>query len=177
MPESNRFHPAWWRRGTAAVMISLLVVGLTSPPILLSLAFWAASDTWTFAGGGFRHWMFVKGSTLDRLGTVASVGGPVRYIVRLQEGTDPGEIAVAYDSAVLPADAVETYAERCVAMRLSIERRWVSPDATEAKLGCASNAAAGWVDDVRIFAERKRGAAITHVRVFAGPGLIATYNF
>jgi len=158
-------------------MVVLLVAILTSPVTLLSLAFWAASDSWEFAGGGFRHWVFVKGSIVDRLGSVASDGAPIRYIVRLEEGTDPGEIAAVYDSDAQPVAVVQAYAERCLALGLPIEREFVSPDGAEAKLGCESNAGAGWLDDVRIHAERKAGAAVTRVRVFAGPGLIATYNF
>ncbi len=158
-------------------MVVLLVAILTSPVALVSLAFWAASHTWEFAGGGIRHWVFVRGSIVDRLGSVALDGAPIRYIVRLEEGTDPGEIAAIYDSGALPVAVVKAYAERCVSLGLPIEREFVSPDGAQAKLGCESNAGAGWLDDVRIYAERKAGAASTRVRVFAGPGLVATYNF
>jgi hypothetical protein len=55
--------------------------------------------------GGFRHWVFIKGSTVDRLGFVTATGEPARYVVRLWEGTDPGAIFAVYDSRAAPLRA------------------------------------------------------------------------
>src|SRR5262249_23911557 len=102
-----------WRRLKIAALVAFLLAVVTSPVTLLGLAFWAASGSWEFGGGGFRHWLFVKGSTVDRLDFVAAAEGPARYVVRLGEGTDPGEILVLYDSGARPGDVVKTYAQRC----------------------------------------------------------------
>ncbi len=74
------------RRWRIVALVTFLLVAVTSPVTLLGLAFWAADGSWEFAGGGFRHWVFVKGSTVDRLGFVAATGEPARYVVRLGEG-------------------------------------------------------------------------------------------
>src|SRR5262245_63196770 len=64
------------RRWRIVALVTLLLAVVTSPVTLAALAFWAADGSWEFAGGGFRHWVFIKGSTVDRLGFVAATGGP-----------------------------------------------------------------------------------------------------
>ena len=70
--------------------------------MLPGLAIWAADGTYEFSGGGFRHWLFIKGSTIDRLGFVAKTAEPVSYVVRPGEGTDPGARFVVYESGAMP---------------------------------------------------------------------------
>lgn len=164
-------------RWTVAVGVVLLLAVVIAPFAMIGVAFWAADGPWEFSGPGLRHWVFVKGSTVDRLGFVAATGQPPRYVVRLNEGTDPGEIAVTYDSAALPGDAVDFYAERCGALKLRVTKRAVVADATEARLVCEDDRAAAWSDDVFVIAKRMTESATTQVRILAGPGLTATYNF
>jgi len=137
---------------------------------VLALALWAAEGSWEFAGGGFRHWLLVKGSTVDRLGFVTAVGGPARYVVRLGEGTDPGAIFAVYDSGAMPA-------ERCRALGIAVKKRTVAADAAEAALVCEGDRAVARADDVWVVAERAAGASSTGVRITAGPGLTMTYSF
>ena len=150
---------------------------MTSPVTLLGLAFWAADGSWEFAGGGFRHWVFVKGSTVDRLSFVAATGEPARYVVRLGEGTDPGAILAVYDFRVMPGDVVGAFAERCRARGIAVKKQVVSADAAEARLVCEGDLAVVLADDVWVIAERAAGALSTEVRITTGPGLTATYNF
>jgi hypothetical protein len=163
-----------WR---IAALVALLLVVLTSPVTLTALAFWAADGSWEFAGGGFRHWLFVKGSTVDRLGVVAPIGEPARYVVRLGEGTDPGAIFAVYDSGAMPGDVVGAYVKRCGALGIAIKKQVVAADAAEARLVCEGDQAVAWADDVWVIAARTAGASSTEVRITAGPGLTATYNF
>ena len=165
------------RRWRIAAFLALFFAVVTSPVTLLGLAFWAADGSWEFTGGGLRHWVFVKGSTVDRLGFVAASWEPARYVVRLGEGTDPGEIFAVYDSGAMPADVVDAYAERCRALGIAVKKRTVAADAAEARLVCEGDPAAGSPDDVWVIAVRAAGASITQVRITAGPGLTATYNF
>ena len=165
------------RRWRIVALVTFLLVAVTSPVTLLGLAFWAADGSWEFAGGGFRHWVFVKGSTVDRLGFVAATGEPARYVVRLGEGTDPGAILAVYDSRVMPGDVVGAYAERCRALGIAVKKQVVSADAAEARLVCEGDLAVVSADDVWVIAERAAGALSTEVRITAGPGLTATYNF
>jgi hypothetical protein len=160
------------RLGVALVLLVLVLV--TSPITLLQFAFWAADGNWEFAGGGFRHWLFVKGSTVDRLGFVTATAEPARYVVRLGEGNDPGEVAAEYDSGAAPEDVVGIYAERCRALNIAVKKQTVAPDAAEARLVCEG---AVMSDDVLLIAKRTAGASTTQVRIFAGPGLTGIYNF
>lgn len=160
-----------------AALVALLLAIVMSPFVIIGLAFWAADEPWEFSGSGLRHWVFVSGSTVDRLGFVEATGHPPRYIVRLGEGTDPGEISVTYDSVALPGDLVAVYAERCRALKLSVTKREVAAEATEAKLVCEGERSPAWSDDVFVAAKRLAEGSMTQVRIFAGPGLTSTYNF
>lgn len=169
--------PSRCRPLKAAALLALALVVVTSPISLVGLAFWAASDSWRFTGGGLRYVVLVRGSTVDRLGFVAASGGPARYVVRLEEGTDPGAISVAYDSEALPGDVIGIYAERCLRLGIAVRNRQVRADAAEARLVCEGDAAVHFSDDVMAIAVRAGGAAITQVHITAGPGLVATYGF
>src|SRR5262245_47106630 len=92
------------RRWRIVALVMLLLLVVTSPITLAALACWAADGSWEFAGGGFRHWVFINGSTVDRLGFVAATGKAARYVVRPGEGTDPGAIFAAYDGGAMPGD-------------------------------------------------------------------------
>jgi hypothetical protein len=164
------------RRSRLAVvaLVMLVLVLVTSPITLLQFAFWATDGNWEFTGGGFRHWLLVKGSTVDRLGFVTVVAEPARYVVRLGEGNDPGEVAAEYDSGAAPEVVVGVYAERCRTLGIPVKKRTVAPDAAEARLVCEGVA---YSDDVFLTAKRAAGASTTQVRIFAGPGLTGTYNF
>jgi hypothetical protein len=164
-------------RWKIVALVVLVFAIVTSPFTLVGIAFWAADGPWEFTGGGLRYWVFVKGSTVDRLSFVAATGRPSSYIVRLGEGTDPGEISVAYHSGALPGDIVSVYAERCRAIGLAVKKQAASADATEARLVCEGDRAAAWSDDVFVIAKHLAEGPITQVRIFAGPGLTATYDF
>lgn len=164
-------------RWTIVALVVTVLAIVTSPFTLVSIAFWAADGPWEFAGGGLRHWVFVKGSTVDRLNFVASTGRPPSYVVRLGEGTDPGETSVDYNSHALPGDIVAVYADRCRAMGLAVKKRDVVANATEARLVCEGDRSAAWSDDVFVIAKHLAERATTQVRIFAGPGLTATYDF
>jgi hypothetical protein len=165
------------RRWRIIALAMLLLAVVTSPITLAAVAFWAADGTWEFAGGGFRHWVFVKGSTVDRLGFVAATGEAARYIVRPGEGTDPGAIFAVYDSGAMPRDVVGAYADRCRALGIAVKKQVVAADASEARLVCEGDPAVAWADDVWVIAARTAGASSTEVRITVGPGLTATYNF
>jgi hypothetical protein len=161
-------------------LVVFALVIATSPFTLVGMAFWAADGPWEFMGGGLRHWIFIKGSTVDRLSFVASTGRSPRYVVRLGEGTDPGETSVNYDSHALPDGIVAAYADRCRAIGFAVKKRIVMADATEARLVCEGDRAAAWSDDVFVIAKHLAEGtttATTQVRIFAGPGLTATYDF
>jgi len=165
------------RRWRIVALVTLLLAVVTLPVTLAALAFWAADGSWEFAGGGFRHWVFIKGSTVDRLGFVAETGEPARYVVRPAEGTDPGAIFVVYDSGAMPGDVVGAYAERCRALGISVKEQVVAANAAEARLVCRGDPAVVSADDVWVIAARAAGTSSTQVRITAGPGLTLTYNF
>jgi len=165
------------RRWRIVALVVLLLVVVTSPFTLLGFAFWAADGSWEFAGDGFRHWVFIKGTTVDRLGFVAATGEPPRYVVRQGEGTDPGAIFAVYDSRATPSDIVGTYAERCRALGTAVKKQEVAADTNHAKLVCEGDPAVTSADDVWIIAERAAKASGTEARITAGPGLTLTYNF
>ena len=74
-------------------------------------------------------------------------------------------------------DVVGAYAERCRALGIAVKKQVVSADAAEARLVCEGDLAVVSADDVWVIAERAAGALSTEVRITAGPGLTATYNF
>ena len=165
------------RRWRIVALVTLLLAVVTLPVTLAALAFWAADGSWEFAGGGFRHWVFIKGSTVDRLGFVAETREPARYVVRLGEGTDPGAIFAVYDSGAMPGDVVGAYAERCRALGISVKEQVVAANAAEARLVCRGDPAVVSADDVWVIAARTAGTSSMQVRITAGPGLTLTYNF
>jgi hypothetical protein len=165
------------RRWRIVALVTLLLAVVTSPVTLAALAFWAANGSWEFAGGGFRHWVFIKGSTVDRLAFVAATGEPARYVVRPAEGTDPGAIFAVYDSGAMPGDVVVAYAQRCRALGIGVNKQVVAADAAEARLVCEGDPAVASADDIWVIATRPAGTSSTQVRITAGPGLTLTYNF
>lgn len=168
LPRQNR-----WK---VMALVLLVIAIVTSPVTLVGFAFWAADGPWAFTGGGFRHWMLVKGSTVDKLGFVAATEGPTSYVVRLAEGTDPGETAATYESRAKPAEIVAVYAERCRALGLAVRKQVELPDAKEARLVCAGDPASALSDDVFVIAKHMVEVSATTVRIFAGPGLTLTYS-
>lgn len=162
-----------WR----SLMLAGLLLILTSPFSLLALAVWATDGSWEFSGGGLRYWLLVKGGTVDRLGLEAATGKPVRYVVRLEEGNDPGSTVAVYDSRANPQQIVEFYAERCRALGIAVKQRKLTADGTEASLVCEGDPAIYSLDDVWVMAERAAGGAVTEVRITAGPGLTLIYSF
>lgn len=163
------------RRGVAVFVIFALVV-IASPVVIPGLAIWAAGGTYEFSGGGFRHWLFVKGTTIERLGFVAKSAGPVSYVVRLGDGTDLGSMFAVYESAAAPEIIGGNYAERCRALGIPVMKYSVTADARKIRLVCQGDSAT-FSDDVLVIAVRSEVASKTAVRVVTGPGLTLTYSF
>ena len=175
LPNAPDARPAPARvRGGNGWALLLLAAIVLSPPTLVAVGFWAASAPWEFAGAGLKHWVLVKGTTIDRLGLISATSTAVRYVVRIQEGTDPGAITMHYDSDALPIDVIAAYAKRCRTMGLAIKKQAASEGAVTGTLVCEGKSGS---DDIWIQVERTLGAATTQVRVIAGPGLTGTYNF
>ena len=157
--------PAWVQSLLAAGCVLLIVMAV--PYALLWTLFWIASDSWDFEGsGGYRHWLLVKGSRIDRLGLVSPTARPVSYSVRFQEGTFPGWRVVGYESRALPHAITSTYAERCRATGLRVTRNETASlgsdaDGTQATLVCEIEP----YIDAEFHAERKGSAAVTLVSV------------
>ena len=155
-------------RGCLYALLPVALAGLmflVVPYLLIATLFWAADGDWRFEGRGFRYWLFVKGSRLERLGLIEPGPAPVRYSIGLQEGTFPGWSVMQYDSAAQPFAVAETYAKRCRALKLAIID---GPRADSTEEG--GNAALLKCEiekylDVEVYAERKDGAALTEVGV------------
>ena len=172
-----RIMATFMRRGRVIAFMALMVGIVSAPFTLLGLALWTADGNWEFSGSGLRHWLLVKGSTVDRLGLVASAGTPMRYVVRLGEGTDPGATLAIYESLALPDAIVAVYAERCRSLGITVKKLTSAPAAAEAKLLCEADPKAAWTDDVWIVAIRRDDMQATEVRITAGPGLTGIYGF
>jgi hypothetical protein len=71
------------------VIAIVVTVMLAIPLALVAAAFWAAEGSWDFEGRGFKYWVFVKGTRLERLGAVEPVG-VIRYSISIGEGNFPG---------------------------------------------------------------------------------------
>jgi hypothetical protein len=107
---------------SAVAAVFAVAVVLATPVGLLWVLFWAADGAWEFEGqSGVRHWLFIKGKWIDRLGLVEHVG-PARYSVSLQEGNFPGWAVLTYDSGAAPATILHTYAERCRKLGLKVTK-------------------------------------------------------
>jgi hypothetical protein len=145
----------------------LLVIVVGIPYALLSTLFWIATESWDFEGvRGYRYWLLVKGSRLDRLGLVAPTTDPARYSVRFQEGTFPGWRVVGYESDALPPAIIATYTERCRAMGLRVKESKTADLGDDA--GGMQAALVCEIEpyiDAEFHAERKGAAATTSVSV------------
>lgn len=175
MPEETIAGSIRQRRRKVLILTALVFAIVTSPIIALGLSVWAGGGVWEFTDRGFSHWIFVRGSTIDRLGLVAASTAPARFVVRTAEGTDPGATSVEYVSSASPTAIVEIYADRCRAMGLAT--KVLPPSEHHAKLVCEGDRSVAWADDVYVFAERLAKAVTTQVLLVAGPGLVQTYNF
>jgi hypothetical protein len=140
--------------------VVILLVLLISPAGLMMFAMWMSSDSWDFAGQGWRYWAFVKDTRIDRLGLVDATDKPVEYSVSFEEGTFPGWKIASYASTASPAAIMTTYTKRCQEMQLKItEPSAANPDASEASLTCEIEP----YIDAEFSAERKPGDAATSV--------------
>ncbi len=115
-----------------ALLALIVVVVLAAPWLLLALAFWSADGSWDFEGPGVRHFLFVRGSHLARLGTVEPTREPVRYSVRLPEGTFPGWRIAIFDSTAEPTTIARRYAERCEQLGFKVTQMTL-PEAAAAR--------------------------------------------
>jgi hypothetical protein len=107
----------------SAVAAVLVIAAVFATPVgLLWVLFWTTEGAWEFEGqSGVRHWLFIKGKWIDRLGLVEQAG-PARYSVSLPEGTFPGWAVLNYDSSAPPAMILDTYAERCRKLGLKVTK-------------------------------------------------------
>ena len=74
----------------------------------------------------------------------------------------------------MPIDVITAYAKRCRTMGLAIKKQAAAEDAATGTLVCETRSDS---DDIWVQVDRPPGAATTQVRVTAGPGLTATYDF
>ena len=137
----------------AAVFIAVAV-----PVALIATAFWAAEGSWDFEDGGLKHWIFVQGSRLDRLGTIEPTGS-VKFSVRLEEGTFPGWSVATYESAALPEKIISFYGELCMQMKFKITENKQAP--LRAEMTCEIERYL----DIEILAEREPSAARSKIVV------------
>ena len=113
-----RRHPLY----SAVAAIFAIAAVLATPVGLLWVLFWTTDGAWEFEGqSGVRHWLFIKGKWIDRLGLVEQAG-PARYSVSLPEGTFPGWAVLNYDSSAPPATILDTYAGRCRKLGLKVTK-------------------------------------------------------
>jgi hypothetical protein len=161
------------RRGWPSFLVhliplgSVLLVMVILPFSFFVVAFWAAEGSWDFEGrSGWRYWVFLKGSRLDRLGLVSPAPAPPpRFSVRFQEGTFPGWKVLSYPSTEMPETILAAYAKRCGELGLKITSG-PKPDAHE-----GDEAGASLVCEIRpyldaeFYAGRKPGAVSTQVGV------------
>jgi hypothetical protein len=148
-------------RSLLSIIIALAVVLtiiVAIPFALIATAFWAADGSWDFEGRGFKYWMFVQGSRLERLGTIEPRGA-VKYSISLQEGNFPGWNIATYESAALPDKIIAAYGERCREMKLKIIESKRDPRRSE--MTCEIEVYL----NVEILAEREAGAAVSKVFV------------
>ncbi len=140
----------------------VLSVALAVPFGIVALGFWAADGAWEFEARGFKYWLFVKGSRLERLGTVEPIGA-VKYSISLQEGTFPGWNIATYESNAAPEKIAAAYGERCKQMNLKIteDKLEQKQSATRAEMICQIEVYL----DVEIVAERELGGSATKVVV------------
>lgn len=140
----------------------VLTVMLAVPFGIVALGFWASDGAWNFEGRGFKYWLFVKGSRLERLGTVEPAG-EVQYSVSLQEGTFPGWSIATYESNTPPEKVAAVYGERCKQMNLKVieSKLEQKQSAARAEMVCQIEVYL----DVEIVAERELSGRATKVVV------------
>jgi hypothetical protein len=142
------------------VLAVVLTVMVAIPFALLATAFWAADGSWDFEGRGFKYWMFVQGTRLERLGTVEPTSA-LKYSISLGEGNFPGWNIVSYESAALPEKIISFYGERCTKLNLRIieNKSEQKPNSTRAEMTCEIEKYL----DVEILAERETDANVSKV--------------
>jgi hypothetical protein len=91
----------------AAAFLGLLAYGMTD---------------FTFEGGGFREWWFVRGTLNERLGLVEPIG-PVRYHYEPPDGPGLASISAVYTSRRGPRENVAAYEQACGEQVLAITQR------------------------------------------------------
>lgn len=153
--------PHFLLRLVFAIGVALTLM-LAVPFALIAAGFWATDGAWNFEGRGFKYWMFVQGSRLERLGAIEPFGA-VKYSISLQEGTFPGWSIASYGSEALPEKVVAAYGERCKKMNLKIAENKIEQkqNATRAEMTCKIEVYL----DVEIVAERELSASTTKVVV------------
>lgn len=144
-----------------AIVLALAVVltGMVAVPFaVIATAFWAADGSWNFEGRGFKYWMFVQGSRLERLGTIEPAD-TVKYSISIQEGNFPGWSIATYESDAQPEKIISHYGERCRAMKFKIIED--KSDPRRAEMTCEIEVYL----NVEILAERASDAAASKVFV------------
>ena len=154
------------RFGCLIPLGTALLVLVVLPYAFFAFVFWAVDGSWDFEGrGGWRYWVFVKGSRLDRLGLVEPTEQPGKYSVSLQEGNFPGWKMLTYHSKAAPGTVVDAYQSRCRDMGLKITR------APEPKAVGGEKSGVSLVCEIRPYidaefhAERKADAIATEVSI------------
>jgi hypothetical protein len=141
----------------------VLTTFVVLPFAVIAFGFWAAEGSWDFEGRGFRYWMLVQGSRLERIGTVEPTPNAVKYSIRFGEGNFPGWNIATYESTALPEQVAAVYAERCQRLKLKVIENKTEPNpktgALRAELTCEIEVYL----NVEILAEREIGADVSKV--------------
>jgi hypothetical protein len=146
---------------TLSVVLTIMVA---IPFALIATAFWAADGSWDFEGRGFKHWMLVQGSRLDRLGTIEPTG-TVKYSISLGEGNFPGWNIATYESVAMPSRIIDVYAARCGGLKLKVTEKKSLSDANAGTSRTELTCEIKKYLDVEIVAERKKNGGTTRVFV------------
>lgn len=146
----------------AAALLLLIIL----PFGFFAFVFWAVDGSWDFEGrGGWRYWVFVKGSRLEQLGLVEPTEHPGKYSVSLQEGNFPGWKVLTYRSVAMPETIAEAYAKRCRVMNLKVTRgpqpQLLKGDEIGAELVCEIEPYL----DAEFYAGRKPGETTSEVGI------------
>jgi hypothetical protein len=97
-----------------------IVVVLLVSWLLMAGVMWSSTHTWEFEGAGLRHWLFVRGSRLEKLGFVAPTDTSPLYTIQPAEGTFPGWSFVSYESSAMPEEINTHYEAGCREMGFAI---------------------------------------------------------